>query len=342
MYLDVGTDKSSCNSSMIYGYYRHQILDEKWYHNQLTDENKNELEEYMNYEGQLQKHISRCIALECPCHKIESTFSDSSLKSKKTANIVTMESEKNLLIDVPSQKTLATNLNTKFSVNNFNPPKSSSLFADSQQSSKKSIKSYSENYSQMKGEMNVAHNEDSEADKIKFIKRMANFRSYSELKPEKNSGINSDNDKNLNMNSQKPNEHSNKRPPSELRKLQLYMLNQKFIYKNECQSILQIMQMFYLFENIKKFRKSLLFSYNKANSLMTKFDLYQLQKLFEYTIFYFYTTNESIKDKKICFDLDDLVNTIYLNSQKIDNESYLNINIILNAEKQYNLLIGNM
>lgn len=303
IYLGDSTDKHSCSSSMIYGYYRHQILDEKWYHDQITQDNKDELEEYLYYEGQLQKHISRCIALDCPCHTIESTFSSSSLKSKKTSNMAT---EKDTQVDAMSQKTKISKENlSKKSFNTLMIPKSYSALSENQHSAYTNIKSQGSNSSETKDEICPVHLEDAERDKIKFIKRMANFKAFSEPKPERNPITSSDNDKNLLINGQKNTENLNKRNPKELRKLQLYMLNQKFIFKNECQAILQIKQMFYLFENIKKFRKSLLFSYKKSNSLMQKFDLYQLLKLFEYTILYFYTTNENIKDKKICFELDD-------------------------------------
>ena len=100
-----------------------------------------------------------------------------------------------------------------------------------------------------------------------------------------------------------------------------------------------MLQMFYLFENIRSFRKNLLTFYKKADTTMQRYDLYHSLKLFEFGLLSYYTQNEALTGEKLCPRLTDLVGSIYLTSQKNDTESYLNINIILQSEKEFNLLI---
>jgi hypothetical protein len=53
-----------------YGYYRHHLLDVRWHENLICADDKDELEEYLYYEGQLHRHIAKCTVVNCPCHEI--------------------------------------------------------------------------------------------------------------------------------------------------------------------------------------------------------------------------------------------------------------------------------
>jgi hypothetical protein len=53
----------------------------------------------------------------------------------------------------------------------------------------------------------------------------------------------------------------------------------------------------------------------------------------------FYTTNADITGQNLCAGINDLVRSIYLSSQKEYSNQYLNINLILQSEKDFNLLI---
>jgi hypothetical protein len=133
-----------------------------------------------------------------------------------------------------------------------------------------------------------------------------------------------------------------KKPTQRLRKLQLHLLSQRALTSNTYQPILLTLQMFYLFENIRNFRKTLLISYKKATTILQKYDLYHSLKLFEFGLMSYYTQNEALTGEKLCPKLTDLIQSIYLKSQKSDTESYLNINIILQSEKEFNSLINLM
>jgi hypothetical protein len=133
-----------------------------------------------------------------------------------------------------------------------------------------------------------------------------------------------------------------KNPTMRLRKLQLFLLSQRVTSSNTYQGILLMLQMFYLFENIRNFRKTLLIFYKKADTILQKYDLYHSLKLFEFGLMSYYTQNEALTGEKLCPKLTDLIQSIYLTSQKNDTESYLNINIILQSEKEFNLLINLM
>lgn len=68
IYLSDGAELKSSDASIIYGYYRHHLLDERWHEGLIGSGDQQEMEEYLWYEGQLQKHISKCTTIECPCH----------------------------------------------------------------------------------------------------------------------------------------------------------------------------------------------------------------------------------------------------------------------------------
>ena len=68
IYLSNGAELKSSDSSIIYGYYRHHLLDERWHEGLIGASDQQEMEEYLWYEGQLQNHISNCTTCDCPCH----------------------------------------------------------------------------------------------------------------------------------------------------------------------------------------------------------------------------------------------------------------------------------
>jgi hypothetical protein len=54
----------------LYGLYRHQILDARWHDGLFKEDDTDDKEEYMFYEGQVISHMEKCNLIYCPCHQI--------------------------------------------------------------------------------------------------------------------------------------------------------------------------------------------------------------------------------------------------------------------------------
>lgn len=50
----------------------------------------------------------------------------------------------------------------------------------------------------------------------------------------------------------------------------------------------------------------------------------------------YYRTNAAINGQNLCAGINDLVRSIYLSSQQDYSKQYLNINLILQSEKDFN------
>lgn len=75
---------------------------------------------------------------------------------------------------------------------------------------------------------------------------------------------------------------------------------------------------------------------------MDKYDIYQLLRLFEFSLMTYYKTDLPMTNDRICSGINDLIQSIYLSSQRGDGDDYLNVNLILQADKEFNRLIGFM
>jgi hypothetical protein len=220
-----------------YGYYRHHLLDVRWHENLISADDKDELEEYLYYEGQLHRHIAKCTVVNCPCHEIPT-------------------------------------------INNFckQPPISSNLNGSEKSSDEESDVIYFEVKPGDNAVEDMVQNLDT--DRIKQINQLIKFSPVNKLNKQRTDK------KDLNKGNQLqrmgsrigiqiPKAPKPKLDPTKrLRKLQLFLLNQRLDKADAYQSILLLFQMFYLFENIRKFRRNLSIFCKKSNSLMTRYDIY--------------------------------------------------------------------
>ena len=79
----------------LYGLYRHQILDARWHDGLIKEDDTDDKEEYMLYEGQVISHMENCSLIDCPCHQIPN--------NPKTKPLAELKKE-NALLGIASRK----------------------------------------------------------------------------------------------------------------------------------------------------------------------------------------------------------------------------------------------
>jgi hypothetical protein len=70
----------------LYGLYRHQILDARWHDGLFKEDDTDDKEEYMFYEGQVISHMEKCNLIDCPCHQIPNNPKTKRLAELKKQN----------------------------------------------------------------------------------------------------------------------------------------------------------------------------------------------------------------------------------------------------------------
>lgn len=213
-YLTNSGELNSSRSMMVYGFYRHHLLNIRYHENMINHNEFDELTEYMWYEGQIHQHYVKCCNIECPCSKLV----EGDIESEDDDDMMG-DNKKNKEIRVHKKK-----------VNNYI-------------SERKSIKTlgkfptlYNPKGGRFEEEINAKETEDKKEHKFEVLKSVITYTTCDKYKLNAGEDNPTADDGSPNIFQAKETANTSKDPKVALRKFQVYLLKQRLhetsLYQN--------------------------------------------------------------------------------------------------------------